>query len=654
MHRRRLTRESYAIRTVREIGVLLMDLSVVVISFMAALILGQIYIIRADVAIDNIIWIGALKALAAIVPLFALSFWAFRVFKVVWRYARGKDYLRIIGATTVAFILFIIIDQKFKFIAKEDLVLPELNGQVLKVYPVYVLFYFITNAVILFSRILYEFTFSTIKNKKSLKPRRSTLIVGGGLTAATLIEELLRPESIYIPICMVDDDPEKKGRIINDVEIVGTTNDIEAIVKKYDINTIIFAIPSATSERRKEILNVCARTNCKVKVLPFFTEIVDTIDVMKQMRDIKIDDLLGRDSISFDNQDISNFIKDKVVMVTGGGGSIGSELCRQICLYGAKRLIILDVYENSTYNIQQELLRKYGRDAEIFAEIVSITDRGELDKVLEQHKPDIIFHAAAHKHVPLMETEPVEAVKNNVFGTLNVTELAVKHKVKRFVMISTDKAVNPTNVMGATKRCCEKIIEYMTMTQSETNFAAVRFGNVLGSNGSVIPLFESQIKAGGPVTITHPDIIRYFMTIPEAVSLVLQAGAFANGGEIFVLNMGEPVKIQTLAENLITMMGHIPNGDIKIEYTGLRPGEKLYEELLMAEEGLKQTANDRIKIGTLSNFSPEEFRNELEKMREVCATNEKLPVIEQLKVLVPTFHHDREFFDRLEAKACKK
>lgn len=651
MLRKRLTKESYAIRTIREIGLLCADIGIVIISFMAALILGQIYIIRADVALDNIIWEGALKALAAIIPLYALFFWIFRVFKVVWRYARGKDYLRIIGATTVAFVIFIFIDQKFQFIAKDGFTIPELNGQLLKVYPVYVLFYFISNAVLLFSRIIYEFLFTTVKNKKSLRPRRATLIVGGGLTAATLIEELLRPESIYVPICIVDDDPEKKGRLINDVEIVGTTKEIEAIVKKYDINTIIYAIPSASKERRKEILNICAKTNCKVKVLPFFTEIVDTIDVMKQMRDIKIDDLLGRESVSFDNQDIKEFIKDKVVMVTGGGGSIGSELCRQICLYGAKRLVILDVYENSTYNIQQELLRKYGRDAEIFAEIVSITDRGELDKVLEQHKPEIIFHAAAHKHVPLMESEPVEAVKNNVFGTLNVAELAVKHNVKRFIMISTDKAVNPTNVMGATKRCCEKIIEYMTMKKSSTNFAAVRFGNVLGSNGSVIPLFESQIKAGGPVTITHPDIIRYFMTIPEAVSLVLQAGTYAKGGEIFVLNMGEPVKIQTLAENLITMMGHVPNGDIKIEYTGLRPGEKLYEELLMAEEGLQQTANDRIKIGKLSDFSPEEFKEELEKMREICSTNEKLPVIEQLKVLVPTFHHDREFFDRLEAKA---
>ena len=371
----------------------------------------------------------------------------------------------------------------------------------------------------------------------------------------------------------------------------------------------------------------------------------------QQIRDINIDDLLGRDSISFDIQSVKDLIKDKVVMVTGGGGSIGSELCRQIWAYGAKRLVIVDVYENSTYNIQQELLRKYGRDINLFAEIVSITDKGELEKVFMQHHPDIIFHAAAHKHVPLMESEPVEAVKNNVFGTLNVVELAAKYEVQRFVMISTDKAVNPTNVMGATKRCCERIIQMMSQKNTKTKFAAVRFGNVLGSNGSVIPLFEAQIKAGGPVTITHPDIIRYFMTIPEAVSLVLQAGTFANGGEIFVLNMGEPVKIQSLAENMIRMMGHVPNGDIKIEYTGLRPGEKLYEELLMAEEGLTETANEKIKIGKLASLDEKEFVADLTKMRKICETNDKLEVIEQLKILVPTFHHDREFFDKIQAKA---
>ena len=646
---RKLTKESYLIRSVREFGVLVLDVLIVVAAFILSLILGEIYIIRSN--IDYAIWQGALKAIAAIIPLYALSFWAFRTMKVVWRYARGRDYARIVGAITVAFVIFIVIDQRFDFINNDEL-MP--FDQPFKVYPVYFMFYFISVATIILGRLIYEMTFSSIKNKRELKPRKNTLIIGGGQSGDTIIEELLRPESIYNPVCILDDDKDKLGRLVNDVEIVGGIDSVEEVVKKYDINTIIFAIPSMPIDKRKVILNRLNQTGCHVKVIPFISDLVSDIGVAKQMRDINIDDLLGREAIRFDHKEVSELVKDKVVMVTGGGGSIGSELCRQIWAYGAKRLIIVDVYENTTYNIQQELLRKYGRDIDLFAEIVSITDKGELEKVFMQHKPDIIFHAAAHKHVPLMESEPVEAVKNNVFGTLNVVELAAKYKVKKFIMISTDKAVNPTNVMGATKRCCEKIVEMMAQSNTKTNFAAVRFGNVLGSNGSVIPLFESQIKAGGPVTVTHPDIIRNFMTIPEAVSLVLQAGAFAKGGEIFVLNMGEPVKIKTLAENVIRMMGHVPDGDIKIEYTGLRPGEKLYEELLMAEEGLKETANDRIKIGKLSDINTVEFKNELNKMWDVCLTNDKLEVIDQLKILVPTFHHDREFFDKLQAKAERK
>ncbi len=647
---KKLTKESYLIRSVREVGVLAMDVVVVVGAFVLSLILGEIYLIRSN--IDYEIWRGAVKAIAAIVPLYALSFWAFRTMKVVWRYARGRDYARIVGAITVAFAVFIAIDQIFDFINNDDTIV--LDGQPVKVYPVYFMFYFVSLGVIILGRLIYEMTFSSIKNKRELKPRKATLIIGGGQSGDTIIEELQRPESIYDPLCILDDDKDKLGRLVNGIEIVGGIDKVEEMVKKYDINTIVFAIPSMPLEQRTKVLNRLNQTGCHVKVIPFIADLVNDIGMAQQMRDINIDDLLGRETIRFDNQSVSELVKDKVVMVTGGGGSIGSELCRQIWAYGAKRLVIVDVYENTTYDIQQELLRKYGRDIELYAEIVSITDKGELEKVFLQHKPEIIFHAAAHKHVPLMESEPVEAVKNNVFGTLNVVELAAKYKVERFIMISTDKAVNPTNVMGATKRCCEKIIEMMAQGKTKTNFAAVRFGNVLGSHGSVIPLFESQIKAGGPVTVTHPDIIRYFMTIPEAVSLVLQAGAFARGGEIFVLNMGEPVKILTLAENVIRMTGHVPNGDIKIEFTGLRPGEKLYEELLMAEEGLKETANDRIKIGKLSDINVVEFKNELNKMWDICLTNDKLEVIEQLKVLVPTFHHDREFFDKLQAKADRK
>ena len=647
---KKLTGESYLIRSVRELFVWIMDVTIIIGAFVLSLILGEIYIIQSQ--IDYEIWKGALKAIATIIPLYGISFWAFRTMKVVWRYARGKDYARIIGAITVAFIVFVCIDQRFDFINNDQITV--FDDQKIKVYPVYFMFYFVSISIMLLGRMVYELTFSSIKNRRELKPRKNTLIIGGGQSGSTIIEELLRPESIYNPVCILDDDKDKLGRLVDGVEIVGGLDKLETTIKKYDINTIIFAIPSMPLEKRTKVLNDLNKTGCQVKVIPFISDLVSDIGVAKQMRDINIDDLLGRESITFDHEDVKNLVKDKVVMVTGGGGSIGSELCRQIWAYGAKRLVIVDVYENSTYNIQQELLRKYGRDIDLFAEIVSITDKGELEKVFMQHRPDLIFHAAAHKHVPLMESEPVEAVKNNVFGTLNVVELAAKYEVKKFIMISTDKAVNPTNVMGATKRCCEKIIEMMAQGHTKTNFAAVRFGNVLGSNGSVIPLFEAQIKAGGPVTVTHPDIIRYFMTIPEAVSLVLQAGAFAKGGEIFVLNMGEPVKIKTLAENVIRMTGHVPDGDIKIEYTGLRPGEKLYEELLMAEEGLRETANDRIKIGKLSDINTVEFKNDLNKMWDICLTNDKLDVIEQLKVLVPTFHHDREFFDKLQEKAQRK
>ena len=643
---RKITKESYLIRSVREVAVLLMDVLVVVGTFVLSLILGEIYVIQST--IDYAIWSGALKAIAVLVPLYALSFWAFRTIKVVWRYARGRDYLRIVGAIALAFAIFVAIDQRFDFINNDEIIV---HDQPFKVYPVYFMFFFMSTSMIILGRLVYGLTFASIKNKKELKPRRNTLIIGGGQSGDTIIEELSRPESIYNPVCILDDDKDKLGRMVNEVEIVGGLEKLEATVKKYDINTIVFAIPSMPLDKRTKVLNELNKTGCQVKVIPFISDLVNNIDMAKQMRDINIDDLLGRETVTFDHADVKELVKDKIVMVTGGGGSIGSELCRQIWAYGAKRLVIVDVYENTTYNIQQELLRKYGRDIDLFAEIVSITDKGELEKVFMQHRPDIIFHAAAHKHVPLMESEPVEAVKNNVFGTLNVVELAAKYEVERFIMISTDKAVNPTNVMGATKRCCEKIIEMMAQSHTKTNFAAVRFGNVLGSNGSVIPLFEAQIKAGGPVTVTHPDIIRYFMTIPEAVSLVLQAGAFAKGGEIFVLNMGEPVKIKDLAENVIRMTGHVPNGDIKIEYTGLRPGEKLYEELLMAEEGLTETANDRIKIGKLSDINTVEFKNDLNRMWDICLTNEKLDVVEQLKVLVPTFHHDREFFDKLQQKA---
>lgn len=404
-------------------------------------------------------------------------------------------------------------------------------------------------------------------------------------------------------------------------------------------------------EARQRILIDCNATKCQVKVLPYMSEMIENVNITKQMRDINIADLLGRQQITFDDVGVASYIYDKVVMVTGGGGSIGSELCRQIAKYKPRRIVIVDVYENCAYNIQQEMLRNYGKDYDLHVEIVSITDYDKMDELFTEFRPQIIFHAAAHKHVPLMETVPEEAVKNNIFGTYNVALLADKHKVQKFIMISTDKAVNPTNVMGATKRCCEEIVQMMAQKGSETEFAAVRFGNVLGSNGSVIPLFKEQIEKGGPVTVTHPDIIRYFMTIPEAVSLVLQAGTFAHGGEIFVLDMGKQVKIVSLAENLIKLMGYKPYTDIDIVFTGLRPGEKLYEELLMDEEGLKKTDNEKIFIGHQVQIDIPNFTAELEKMRKICFTNDKYAVIEQLKVLVPTFRHDAAYLEKITEQA---
>ena len=650
MLRSKLNTESFAIRTIREIGIILIDLLIISTCFILSVILSQVYTL--DMNIDANTLSGAFMSLVILVPLEIITFFLLRTFKVVWRYARGRDFLRLILANTLAITVFVILDQfVFHLVAKPDIVLP---GNIpYKVYPAYILLFSSSNFVLVISRIIYAGAFNFAKYKNSPHPRRRTLIIGAGQTASTLIEELKRPESIYNPICMVDDDIDKKGRIIDDVPVVGKLDEIISAIKKYDINTIIFAIPSMEPEKRKDVLKLCATTSCKIKVLPFFSEMVDTVGMFQQMRDINIDDLLGREGISFDNKDVKELVENKVIMVTGGGGSIGSELCRQVMKYNPKRLIILDVYENSTYTIQQELIRNYGRDAEIYCEILSITDKDKVKEIYEEYRPQIVIHAAAHKHVPLMETNPEEAVKNNIYGTLNIAEYAAEYNVERFVMISTDKAVNPTNVMGATKRCCEKIIQMMSQRETNTKFAAVRFGNVLGSNGSVIPLFQAQVKAGGPVTVTDKDMIRYFMTIPEAVSLVLQAASFAKGGEIFVLNMGDPVHILTLAENVISMMGHIPYVDIKIEFTGLRPGEKLYEELLMAEEGLRETANSKIKIGKLQIIDEKEFLAELDKMRKICLTNDKEKVVEQLKVLVPTFKHDKKFFDKMKERTAQ-
>ncbi|MDE6373392.1 MAG: polysaccharide biosynthesis protein, partial [Clostridia bacterium] len=426
---------------------------------------------------------------------------------------------------------------------------------------------------------------------RSNKGKVRAMIVGGGNAGTALIREIQTTDKIdYNPVCVIDDDEGKVGKRISNVKIVGTTADIKKCADQYAIDEILIAMPSAKKAEVKRIYEICKTTDCKVKTLPGIYQIVSGEASVAALREVQITDLLGREQIQVNLDEIMGYIEGQTVLVTGGGGSIGSELCRQIASHNPGQLIILDIYENNAYDIEQELKRKYP-SLNLLALIASVRDKGKMEDVFTKYRPDIVFNAAAHKHVPLMETSPNEAVKNNVFGTLNVARCADKFGVKVFVQISTDKAVNPTNIMGATKRICEMIIQTIGRNSKNTKFVAVRFGNVLGSNGSVIPLFERQIAEGGPVTVTHKDIIRYFMTIPEAVSLVLQAGAYAKGGQIFVLDMGEPVRIYDLAYNLIKLSGLEPNVDIEIKCTGLRPGEKLYEERLMDEEGMQTTPN---------------------------------------------------------------
>lgn len=478
------------------------------------------------------------------------------------------------------------------------------------------------------------------------------MIIGAGQAAKILLSDIERAQSDkshpayhFKAVCIVDDDYSIGGTFIQGVRVMGTTTEIKEICERERIDMIIFAIPSCEEANRVRILNICNETALPLKVLPFISQLVlgdepEQQNLLSQVKDISMEALLGREPISFDKDDISQLIRGKVCMVTGGGGSIGSELVRQIASYAPAQVIIVDIYENNAYEIQQELVMQYGDKLNLVTLIASVRDYPRMSEVFRTYRPDLVFHAAAHKHVPLMEHSPMEAIKNNIIGTFNVATLADFYHTEKFVMISTDKAVNPTNVMGASKRCCEMIAQYMAQCKTNTEFITTRFGNVLGSHGSVIPLFKKQIESGQPVTVTHPDIIRYFMTIPEAVSLVLQAGAMAHGGEIFVLDMGEPVKITQLAENLIRMYGKVPYKEVPILFTGLRPGEKLFEELLMDEEGLEQTANKKIFIGNQIEIEPISFMQKLHDLRDAAATNDAEETIALLAELVPTFAHE--------------
>lgn len=482
--------------------------------------------------------------------------------------------------------------------------------------------------------------------------RINTIVIGAGEAGSMIVQELKTSRHLNRKVvCIIDDNPSKKGKYLHGIRILGNRNDIVQLAEKLKAQEIILAIPSASGKDTKEILRICNQTKCQLKVLPGMYQLITEEVSVSKLREVSIEDLLGRDTINIDVESVYQHINNQVILVTGGGGSIGSELCRQIAAHNPKLLIIFDIYENNAYDIQQELIKKFP-SLKLITLIGSVRNTKRIEDVIERYRPDIIYHAAAHKHVPLMEDSPNEAIKNNVFGTYKTARAADKFGVKRFVLISTDKAVNPTNIMGASKRICEMIIQLFSK-YSNTEYVAVRFGNVLGSNGSVIPLFKKQIAAGGPVTVTHPDIIRYFMTIPEAVSLVLQAGAYAKGGEIFVLDMGEPVKIDDLAKNLIRLSGYTLGEDIEIKYTGLRPGEKLYEELLTKEEGLKKTENALIFIGKPIEFDEVHFLSKLKGL-ESAANNESYKIKSLVAEIVPSYHiraedkkRDKEIYKKL-------
>ena len=608
-------------------------------------------------------------------------FWLLRLYKSIWRFASYSEFVRIVAATVITGLFHTAV------------ITITVRRMPVSYYMFGILIQFLLVAGVRFS-----YRFVLLERGKKGKEESGNycriMVIGAGAAGQTILREMSRAREVKGKICcIIDDNSNKWGRYIDGVPVVGGRDDIMVNAKKYKINQIFFAIPSASAEEKRDILNICKETGCELKILPGIYQLMTGEIALSKMRKVSIEDLLGREPIKVDMNEIFRYLKGKVILVTGGGGSIGSELCRQIAGHNPKQLIIFDVYENNAYDIEQELKSKYP-DLNLKVLIGSVRDSRRVNSIFRTYKPEIVYHAAAHKHVPLMETSPCEAIKNNVMGTYKVASAALRNGCQRFVLISTDKAVNPTNIMGASKRLCEMVIQSMDMISKtgnakllpflgahyeddefgedttasipcngqRTEFVAVRFGNVLGSNGSVIPLFRKQIEKGGPVTVTHPDIIRYFMTIPEAVSLVLQAGTYARGGEIFVLDMGAPVKIDTLARNLIKLSGYEPDVDIQIKYTGLRPGEKLYEEKLMAEEGLMKTDNDLIHIGKPIPFDVKEFLHQLEVLADASYANDA-EICHMVEKIVPTYHpatsdlkQHRDVYEALlkETAAAKK
>lgn len=569
----------------------------------------------------SVLWNGLPFLIMSTLLLFSF----FRLYSSLWSYAGAMELLNIISACILASIVGFI--EIFLINNYDTFALPR---------SFYVSYGVVLGILVFISRYAYRGIRALIARRVSDAENTNVLIIGAGAAGNMLIKEIRNSRYLQKNVAgVIDDDKRKIGNYIHGVRIIGGREKIMEAVEEYQIKEIIIAMPSATPKEIKDILDICKQTGCQLKRLPGIYQLVNGDVSVSKLKEVDVNDLLGREPIQVDLTSILDYVSNKVVLVTGGGGSIGSELCRQIASHHPKQLVLVDIYENTTYDIQNELKQKFP-SLDLRVLIASVRNTKRMDMIFETYRPDIVYHAAAHKHVPLMEDSPNEAVKNNVLGTWKVVQAADKWHVKKFVMISTDKAVNPTNIMGATKRICEMIIQTYDR-HSETEFVAVRFGNVLGSNGSVIPLFKKQIEQGGPVTVTHPEIIRYFMTIPEAVSLVLQAGAYAKGGEIFILDMGEPVKILDLAKNLILLSGHKPDEDIKIEFTGLRPGEKLYEEMLMAEEGMQDTANKLIHIGKPIEMDDEKFMMQLENLKEYVV-QEPNDIRRAVQEIVPTYH----------------
>ena len=604
----------------RIIALILMDIMAVLASSFGALFLRFEFSFRE---IPGEYFNHYIRVIPFTVGLTVLFFITWKLYKSVWRYASATELINIIFAVSCSALGQIILCQI------TDWKMPR---------SYHVLFWFFLFGMTCLIRFSYRILRIINSKRTSLLAGNAginVMLIGAGAAANMILKEIELSKYINLRVkCIVDDQPGCHGKLLRGIPIVGGRDKILDAVAQYGIDEIIFAIPSASQQVRREIFDICKETGCKIRAIPGTYQLINGEVSVSRLKEVEIEDLLGREPVKTNLDEILGYVSGKVILVTGGGGSIGSELCRQISAHRPKQLIIVDIYENNAYEIQQELRRKYP-ELNLAVLIASVRNTNRMDQIFAAYRPDIVYHAAAHKHVPLMEDSPNEAVKNNVLGTWKVVQAADKWKVKRFVMISTDKAVNPTNIMGATKRICEMIIQTYN-NHSDTEFVAVRFGNVLGSNGSVIPLFKKQIAEGGPVTVTDPDIIRYFMTIPEAVSLVLQAGAYAKGGEIFVLDMGEPVKILDLARNLIKLSGYKVGEDIEIRFTGLRPGEKLYEEMLMAEEGMQETANKMIHIGQPIQIEEDKFLEQLKELKEYVE-QEPDDIREYIMKIVPTY-----------------